>query len=117
MTQRVTQLVLVIPIIFLSFAGRIWAAGPIDYLRDIKPIFKEHCFACHGPLKQQSHLRLDTVKSMLTGGDSGAAIVPGRVDDSLLIGAVTGDAGFQMPPEGEASPLDAKQIALLKAWK
>ena len=37
--------------------------APVDYARDIKPIFKERCFACHGALKQQAKLRLDTAGS------------------------------------------------------
>ena len=36
------------------------AAEPVDYLREIKPILKVRCFACHGALKQESKLRLDT---------------------------------------------------------
>ena len=35
-----------------------------DYLRDIKPVLKDRCFACHGALKQESDLRLDTVVAM-----------------------------------------------------
>ncbi|MBI3469553.1 MAG: DUF1549 domain-containing protein, partial [Planctomycetes bacterium] len=90
-------------------------ASSVDYLRDIRPLLRERCYACHGALKQNSSLRLDTADSLLRGGDSGPAIVPGKSDESLLIEAVTGDlAVWRMPPEGEA--LTAQQISLLRSW-
>src|SRR5690349_1436240 len=46
----------------------------VDYLRDIKPIFKERCYACHGALKQESGLRVDTAAAIRLGGDSGPAV-------------------------------------------
>jgi mono/diheme cytochrome c family protein len=91
-------------------------AEEVDYLRDIKPLLASHCHACHGPLQQKSGLRLDTAASALRGGESGPAIMPGKAAESLLYQAVTGEAGFQMPPEGEATPLDDRQRSLLAAW-
>jgi len=89
--------------------------GSVDYLRDIRPLLKARCYACHGALKQNSSMRLDTAASLIRGGDSGPAIVPGHSDESLLIEAVTGDlAVWRMPPEGEA--LTPQQIALLRRW-
>jgi mono/diheme cytochrome c family protein len=90
------------------------AATP-DYVRDVKPIFARHCVSCHGPLKQRSGLRLDTARAALRGGNSGAAIKPGRGNASLLVQAVTGAEGVKaMPPKGPN--LDANQVAILRAW-
>jgi hypothetical protein len=91
-------------------------AEDVDYLRDVKPLLQEKCFACHGALKQQGGLRVDTVASLLKGGDSGAALVGGKPAESLLIDALTGDAGFRMPPEDEGSPLTVDEIGLIKRW-
>ena len=52
----------------------------VDYVRDVKPIFIEHCSSCHGGLKQSGGLRLDTAAAMLRGGDSGATVVPGKAE-------------------------------------
>ncbi len=72
-------------------------ADDVDYLRDVKPLLQEKCFSCHGALKQQGGLRVDTVASLLKGGDGGAALVGGKPAESLLIDA-TGDAvGSGMP--------------------
>ena len=93
------------------------AEGPTDYARDVKPVLAQKCFACHGALKQQSGLRLDTAAMSKRGGDSGAGVVPGKPAESLIYQRITaGDAAERMPPEGEAEPLDAKQLAALKAW-
>src|SRR5204863_4483821 len=85
------------------------AADPVEYARDVKPIFKERCYACHGALKQKGKLRLDTVVLMTTGGKSGAAITPGDPAASLLLERVCDtDDKSRMPPEGK--PLTAEQI-------
>lgn len=87
----------------------------IDYVQDIKPILARRCYSCHGALQQKNGLRVDTAKLAIKGGSAGEAIVPGKVDDSLLIDAVTGAEGVKkMPPEGD--PLTEEQIAKLKKW-
>jgi hypothetical protein len=107
---------LIVSALFIAAANRTANAIEVDYVRQVKPILTQHCFACHAALKQQSSLRLDTATSIKTGGDSGKAIIPGNSVDSLLIQAVKGTAGFQMPPEGEGSPLTNDEIAILAKW-
>src|SRR5579863_2207321 len=88
---------------------------PADYQTQIKPVLRERCFACHGALKQKGGLRLDTAAFAIKGGDSGPAIKPGDVADSLLLERVTAaDESERMPPEGE--PLKREQIEVLKQW-
>ncbi len=60
------------------------SAEPIEFARDIAPIFAKHCLACHGPEKQQGGLRLDIRDDALAGGDSGRAIEPKSGTASLL---------------------------------
>ncbi|MCO8120583.1 DUF1553 domain-containing protein [Stieleria sp. TO1_6] len=78
----------------------------------IRPLLAEHCWKCHGEKSQKGSLRLDSLAGILRGGDSGAAIVPGQVDESLLIEAVHYD-GYEMPPKG---PLNKDQIEALETW-
>ncbi|MAT16557.1 MAG: hypothetical protein CMJ46_14955 [Planctomyces sp.] len=97
--------------------GRSFAADPIDdavYQHKIKPLLEKRCFACHGALKQESSLRVDSAESLFRGGDIGPAVVPGQLDESWLYQTITGEAGFLMPPEGE--PLANDEIALIKSW-
>lgn len=101
-------------VLSLSFVTQ-QATADVDYLRDIKPLLAEHCIRCHGVQKQESGLRLDNAKTMLTGGNSGPAVMAGDPDKSLILLAVQGKGdGERMPPEGE--PLSAAQIDLLTAW-
>ncbi len=98
-----------------SFPARLAAGESVDYLRDVKPVLKARCFACHGSLKQKAKLRLDAVALIRKGGRHGPTIKPGDAQESLLIQRVTEvDEAARMPPQGK--PLSAKQIALLKAW-
>ncbi|MBW3542293.1 MAG: DUF1549 domain-containing protein, partial [Planctomycetes bacterium] len=91
------------------------AAATVDYATQIKPIFKARCVSCHGVLQQQANLRLDTAAAMRSGGDSGAAVVPGDLGRSLLVERVSAsEAAERMPPEGE--PLTAGEIELLRRW-
>ena len=61
----------------IAFAtnGSAPADEKVDYLKQIKPILSAKCFSCHGALKQEAALRLETLALMLEGGDSGEAIV------------------------------------------
>ncbi len=80
--------------------------------KQVRPLLAEHCFKCHGPKQQKSGLRVDHVSGLLTGGDSGPALVPGKPDGSLLIDAVRYNS-LEMPPGGKLS--DA-QIEVLARW-
>jgi hypothetical protein len=100
---------------FVLAANQFAVAQDVDYLGDVKPIFQSRCFACHGALKQESELRLDTAASIRRGGDSGPAIVVGNAAKSLLLEKVTAaDADERMPPEGD--PLTKQQIVALRNW-
>lgn len=88
----------------------------VDYVKDVKPLLEYKCYACHGALKQQSGLRLDTAAKLIAGGDGGSPIEPSKPGESLLIDVLTGDAGFRMPPANEGSPLKAEEIDIIRAW-
>ena len=85
------------------------------YLTRVKPVLQSRCFACHGALKQEAKLRLDTVASMLTGGESSPAIEIGNASASLLVLRITAhEESMRMPPDGE--PLHPAQIDAIKSW-
>src|SRR4051794_11161819 len=56
----------------------------------IKPILAENCFKCHSHAakKNKGGLVVDSLASLLTGGETGPAIVPGAPEKSLLLQAV-----------------------------
>lgn len=85
-----------------------------DYRQDIKPVLKTRCYACHGALKQEGGLRVDTGAAIIRGGDSGAVITPGQLGGSLFERVTSSDMSTRMPPEG--GPLTPEQIAALQEW-
>jgi mono/diheme cytochrome c family protein len=112
---RTAKWLLAVAMLLCLAGSTLIAEESIDYLKQIKPVLHERCFACHGALKQEAGLRLDTAALAIKGGDSGAAIKPGDVEASLLIKRITAaDESTRMPPEGE--PLKAEQIAALRNW-
>ncbi len=95
---------------------QVCAAQEVDYFKHIKPLLEAKCYACHGVLKQEGELRLETKSLILKGGDSGSAMVPGDVENSLILERITDDQDSRMPPEGEGAKLKAEEIALLRRW-
>ena len=82
----------------------------------IRPALIEHCYKCHSQEsgKSKGGLLLDTRDASQLGGDTGAAVVPGKLDDSLLITAISyNDSSLQMPPKYK---LDAAVIADFRQW-
>jgi mono/diheme cytochrome c family protein len=79
----------------------------------VRPVLADHCFDCHGPRKQKGGLRLDSRAALLSGGDSGPVVVPGKPDKSLLITAVHYADNPRMPPRNKLKP---EQIAALTDW-
>lgn len=94
----------------------------VTYATDIQPIFAKSCYPCHGPKtpKPKGKLRLDTLALVMKGGEDGAAVVPGNIAASPLLGDVAklGDPDDIMPPpkKKDIAPLTAEQVGLIRAW-
>ncbi|MGD9636878.1 MAG: PSD1 and planctomycete cytochrome C domain-containing protein [Pirellulales bacterium] len=91
-------------------------APAVNFSREVKPILARRCFACHGPQTGEGGLRLHERDAALAELDSGShAIVPGKVDESVLIDRVSAeDESERMPPEGK--PLSKAEIEILRRW-
>src|SRR6516225_6998665 len=79
----------------------------------IRPVIATHCSECHGEGRAKGGLRLTTGETLRRGGDSGAAIVPGKPDESLLIEAIGHRGDIKMPPKEK---LAETEIADLRRW-
>jgi WD40 repeat protein len=86
----------------------------ITFDEHIKPIFREHCTACHSESDKSSDLALDTYGNTLAGGSSGDVIAEGDVSGSRLFALMTHAEQPYMPPDQD--PIDKEQIALVKTW-
>ena len=90
--------------------------GDAFFREKVQPILTAHCFKCHSHgEKMKANLLVDSRDALLTGGDTGPAIVPGDPAKSLLIEAVGyKNPDLQMPPKGEK--LTDAQVATLTQW-
>jgi hypothetical protein len=79
----------------------------------VAPVLRQRCIVCHNDLKLRGGLDLTTREGMLKGGESGAAIVPGKADRSRIL-VMVGGATPKMPKQG--SKLTPEEIADLKIW-
>jgi hypothetical protein len=79
----------------------------------VRPVLARNCYGCH-TTTHMGGLQLDTREHVLKGGNSGAAIVPGHADQSLLVQAITQKhEKFKMPPGGK---LKTDDIEAIQAW-
>src|SRR5262249_53774086 len=87
----------------------------INFVTEIKPIFEASCIRCHGRGRTKGEFRIDNRNTVLKGGESGPAVMPGKSAESYLIELVMGfDPDNTMPKKG--SRLTREQIGLLRAW-
>ena len=105
----------VVDIIFvLSLFMATSRAADVDFEKDIKPIFRARCASCHGPVKQESGLRLDAGTLVLKGG-SAPVIEPGQSKKSeLVVRVLSEEESERMPPEG--ARLTKAQVDLIRSW-
>ena len=88
----------------------------IEYFENkVRPLLVERCNECHGPESNpiEGGLNLASRKSIVSGGDTGPAIVPGHADESLLIDAINYGEVYEMPPDTKMSE---DEIGILTKW-
>ena len=56
----------------------------LTFEHDVVPLFRTRCLKCHGGESREADLDLASLARIVRGGESGAAIVPGTPDESLL---------------------------------
>ncbi|HVX10225.1 MAG TPA: c-type cytochrome domain-containing protein [Pirellulales bacterium] len=92
---------------------------PVDFQKEVLPLLKKNCVACHNATKAESGLVLETPQSIIKGGDGGPAVVPMKGAESLLLGRATGSVDSLMPPPGNkvaAKALTPQELGLVKLW-
>ncbi len=93
------------------------AKGPISFVNDVAPIFKENCFACHDSKKRKGKLDMTTYDALRKGGDNEDPIVPGKADESNILHLLKTTTARRMPPPKESpEPLSKEKIAVIEQW-
>jgi ankyrin repeat protein len=87
--------------------------GTLDFAQHVQPIFKKHCYECHGPNKQRNGYRLDRRSTAFTGRERDN-IIPGSSESSRVYRRVLDSRfGTQMPPE---DVLSLEETETLRRW-
>jgi hypothetical protein len=107
---------LLISFLLFGISSAISAAEkPVDYTREIRPLFANSCYACHGPdeNKREAKLRLD-----IREGAIEKVIVPGKSSESRLIKRITteDEEKFMPPAHSKKTSFTKDQVALVKRW-
>lgn len=89
------------------------AQSPL-FAEKVRPILAARCYSCHGPETQQNGLRLDSLRAVLKGSESGKVVVPGHSADSRLVARLLAKERPQMPYGGP--PLAQDQIDTIRQW-
>lgn len=89
------------------------AAEPVSFHREIAPLLKRNCVACHKPGKTKGGLDVTTHAAILKGGKSGGTVAAGHPAESELVTQLQGEEP-EMPKDAE--PLSAKEIELISRW-
>ena len=98
------------------------AAAPnasVDFQRQVRPVLSDACFQCHGPDPgtRIAGLRLDVRDGAFEARPSGAPIVAGEPDKSLVYQRITHqDPARRMPPEYSHKEVTAEQAELIRRW-
>jgi len=99
--------------LFLVFGGTArgefadTAAALTFFEEKIRPVLAEKCYSCHSAEadKVKGSLQLDHLEHLLAGGDTGASVVAGDAEASLLVEAMSYEnKDLQMPPKERLSP-------------
>ena len=79
----------------------------------VEPILRARCLGCHNDDLNDGGISFTDPESLLSGRNSGPAIVPGKPDESRLIEAVRQNGDIKMPPGGK---LSGRDVATLTEW-
>ncbi|MFN7733581.1 MAG: c-type cytochrome domain-containing protein [Pirellula sp.] len=86
-----------------------------DYAKRVRPILIKYCVGCHNTTDAESGLRMHTLAALRNGGDSGPAIAPPSLEDSLIWQRMSGAVEPKMPPSDMPQPT-ASELDVVRAW-
>ena len=92
-------------------------AADNDQAEKAVALLDSRCFKCHSHSagKNKGGLVMDSLAGLTTGGDAGAALIPGDPEASLFLkNILSSDPDEMMPPKGDR--LTKEEVSLLQTW-
>jgi hypothetical protein len=91
------------------------AQRPVDFAKDVQPILRARCLACHSGAQPKSGLRMEDRAGLVAGGYSGPVVKVGESAASVLIHRVAAEGSLMPMPPGPKR-LSAAEVGILRAW-
>ena len=91
----------------------------VDFEKEILPIFRKNCLACHNSTDAESDLILETPTQIIKGGAEGPGVVAGNSAESLVLQLAARQRESYMPPDDNdvgAKQLTSQELGLIKLW-
>ena len=94
------------------------ANKPAFYTEKVRPLLQTNCGKCHFDVNHKGGLSLQTKATTMKGGRSGAAIVPGDPENSMLVKLIRheGPANDPKPMPAKAPKMSDADIATIEQW-
>src|SRR2546425_9723062 len=87
-----------------------------DYFPAVAKLIEDRCLDCHSADDPDGKLVLERHEDILKGGESGAAVKPGKAAESLLVkylrGEVVADGKKKFMPPGKRDKLTAEEVEM-----
>jgi hypothetical protein len=91
-------------------------AKAISFIKDVAPVLKENCFACHDAKKRSGKYDMTTFEKIMAGGSAGEAVFAGKVEDSDLHALMVTEDSRRMPPRDKGEAVPAAKAAVVAEW-
>lgn len=92
------------------------ADPPVSFIRDVAPVLKESCFACHDARKKSGKYDMTTFEKLLAGGTTGEPVVAGKPAESDLHTLMVATDDTRMPPKDKGDPVAKEKAARVARW-
>jgi WD40 repeat protein len=102
--------------LMLGHAPAAHAKGQVSFIKDVAPILKENCFACHDAKKKKGKLDMTTYENLRKGGTQDDPIEPGKSKSSTLYDVLVTKGPNRMPPKDLGDALPKDKIDIIAKW-
>src|SRR5690348_365404 len=103
-------------LLFFASPPSVQAQGTVSFIKDVAPILKENCYACHDGKLKKGKLDMTTFENFRHGGTKDDPIAPGKSKESIIIDVLVSTGKNRMPPKEAGKPLTKEKIAIIAKW-
>src|ERR1051325_11325164 len=107
--------VMLLRLLWSVVTATVLSGANIDFAREVAPILRQHCAACHAGKVKTSGFTVDSMESVIQGGNKhGKAVIGGHPEKSPLLQLIKGDIAPRMP--AGLDTLAKADVDRIEAW-